>query len=132
MQRTYWAFGPIGIRQAVADTTIVSTIEPDESTDPPIGWALKSRVPPGVSDPADHSPGYGLRVLGFSIMMMAILIVFVGNWVIAQPYETYGQASDANTLSRVGLLLAAASFAISLVGIVMGIQARRNARAEGT
>jgi hypothetical protein len=112
--------------------TTVSTIDRDQPADPPIGWALKSKVPPGVADTADHSPGYGLRVLGFSIMTMAILMIFVGNWVMAQPYQTYGQASDANTLTRVGLLLTAASFAISIVGIAFGAQARRNARTEET
>ena len=110
----------------------MSTIEPDESTYPPIGWALKLKVPPGVVEPSDHSPGYGLRVLGFSIMMMAILIALVGNWAISQPYETYGQASNVNSLSKVALLLVVVSFAISLVGIVVGVRARRNARAEKT
>ena len=49
--------------------------EPDAPTDPPIGWAQKSKVPPGMKDPDDQRPGLRIRVMGFTILVVALLLI---------------------------------------------------------
>jgi hypothetical protein len=98
--------------------------EPDAPTDPPIGWAQKSKVPPGMKDPDDQRPGFGLRVMGFAILVVALLLIVFGNWVVSQPGESFAGTSQGDALLGVAAFLVVVSFVFTLTGLIVGQRAR--------
>lgn len=99
-------------------------LEPDRPTDPPIGWAQTSKVPPGMSDPDERS-GFGLRVLGFAVLVIAVLLILFGNWVGSGSDQPTARTSQGDALLGVAAFLVVVSFALTIAGFVVGQRARR-------
>jgi uncharacterized membrane protein YtjA (UPF0391 family) len=107
-----------------ADAKSVDGLEPDEPPSPPIGWAITSKVPPGMSDPDDH-PGFVLRVWGFAILVVAVLLSFFGNWVVTQSNESLSGTSQGDAVLGIAALLFVVSVALQIVGLVVSKRAQR-------
>jgi hypothetical protein len=83
-----------------------------------------------MSDPDHDSRGFGLRVLGFSILIIAILLILFGNWVVSQPDEPLTQTAAGDAFFGIAGCLVLVSFGLTVVGLIVGRHARQTSHSN--
>jgi ABC-type multidrug transport system fused ATPase/permease subunit len=101
--------------------------DPQEPTNPPIGWAQTAKFPPGWSDP-DHRPGFRLRVASFVLLVIAVLLSVFGNWIVSEPTEdsgTLARTSQADAVLGLAVLLFFVAAVLMVSALVVSRRSRR-------